>query len=77
MSDAIARPVRVARPRRIRLFVLLGILVLLVAYTGCDLWAGRRLDAAIARLEPKYAWDDLVLLAGDEGQSQDQRRTQP
>jgi hypothetical protein len=54
MTEATVKPVRTSRWRRLRLFVLLGILLLLVAYTGTDLWAGRQLDAELARLEPRY-----------------------
>ena len=48
-----ARP-RSGRWRRLRLILLLGLLVLLVAYTGADLWTARRLAAEIARLEARY-----------------------
>ena len=47
-------PTRASRWRRVRLFVLLGILVLLVGYTAADLYARRSLEAELARLEPKY-----------------------
>jgi hypothetical protein len=42
------------RWRRLRLFVVLGTLLLLVAYTGLDLWAGHRVNLAVARLEKQY-----------------------
>jgi hypothetical protein len=54
MTEATVKPARTSRPRRLRLVVLLGVLVLLVVYTGTDLWAGRQLDAELARLEPRY-----------------------
>jgi hypothetical protein len=55
MTEPVApAPVRAVRRRRTRLYVLLAILILLVAYTGLDLYASRKLDAEIARLEPKY-----------------------
>jgi hypothetical protein len=42
---------------RLRLFLVLGILgalLLLVAYAGVDLWAGHRVNVAVARLEKQY-----------------------
>jgi hypothetical protein len=40
--------------RRLRLFLLLGILVALVAGIGFDLWTRRQLDSEFARLEGRY-----------------------
>src|SRR5436190_8043366 len=55
MTEPVATaPVRAVRRRRTRLYFLLAILILLVGYTGLDLYASRKLDAEIARLEPKY-----------------------
>jgi len=42
------------RWRRVRLIVLASFLVLLVAWVGTDLWAGRRLAREVARLEQRY-----------------------
>ena len=52
MTEITGAPVRPRRNRRV--FVLLGILVLLVAYVGCDAWAGHRVDAEVARFEKLY-----------------------
>ncbi len=54
MTDVTSQP---ARGRRLRLFlvlVVLGALLLLVAYAGVDLWAGHRVNVAVARLEKQY-----------------------
>jgi hypothetical protein len=54
MTDVMPQP---ARGRRLRLFlvlVVLGALLLLVAYAGVDLWAGHRVQVAVARLEKQY-----------------------
>jgi hypothetical protein len=40
--------------RRLRLFLLLGILVALVAGIGLDVWTRRQLDREVARLEGRY-----------------------
>jgi len=40
--------------RRVRLIVLVALLVLLAAWVGMDLWAGRRLNEEVARLEKRY-----------------------
>ena len=58
-SDKAARP----RSHR-RVFILLGVLLLLVAYVGFDLWAGYRVHVEVARFEaahgslkaPTYEW---------------------
>lgn len=54
MSDDAYRPERWRPSPRVRLFVLLGVLVLLIAFVGLDLWSGRRLDAELVRLENRY-----------------------
>jgi hypothetical protein len=52
MTETAAPPVRPRRNRRV--FVLLGVLVLLVAYVGFDFWTSRRVDAEVARFEERY-----------------------
>lgn len=42
------------RWRRVRLIAVVVLLVLLVAWVGLDLWAGRRIDEEVARLEKSY-----------------------
>ena len=54
MTEPTAKPTRASRWRRVRLFALLGVLVLLVAYTATDLYAGHALDAELARLELQH-----------------------
>ncbi len=52
MTGTVIPPGR--RRRRWRVFVLLGILLLLIAYVGVDLWSGHRVDVEIAALEKQY-----------------------
>jgi hypothetical protein len=40
--------------RRVRLVFLSSVLIGLVAYTGCDIWAGKRVTSELARLESRY-----------------------
>jgi hypothetical protein len=54
MTDAILKPSRAARWRRIRMLALLGALALLAGYTATDLYAGRALDTELARLERQH-----------------------
>lgn len=54
MTDASREASQWWPSRRLRLFLLLGILVALVAGIGLDIWAGRRVDAEFARLEKRY-----------------------
>jgi hypothetical protein len=52
------------RWRRVRVVLLLTVLVSLVAYTGCDLWAARRVARALAPLEARYGSFKDVTLSG-------------
>lgn len=52
MTDTTATPIRSRSGRRV--FVLFGLLLLLVAYVGCDAWAGHRVDSEVARFEQVY-----------------------
>src|SRR3954466_14088888 len=54
MSDQARPDVRWWQGSRVRVFALLGVLVLLFAFVGLDLWSGRQLDAELARLEQRY-----------------------
>ena len=54
MTDLSAQPVRRSRRRRIWLFVVIAMVLLLVAYGGLDLWAGYKVRAQIARIEARY-----------------------
>ncbi len=54
------------RRRRVRLYVLLGILVLLVLHVGADMLAGRRVDSVLARLEQRVGPLTLGRLAAAE-----------
>jgi hypothetical protein len=62
MTATDGRSSRWWQSRRLRLFLLVGILAVLVARTGLDLWAGHRVDTEIARLESQYG--SLELSAG-------------
>ena len=42
------------RLRRLLIFAIAAVLLLFVARAGLDLWASRRVDAAVARLEQRY-----------------------
>jgi len=44
------------RLRRLLVVGIIGILLLLLVRAGLDLWATRRVDAAVARLEERYGW---------------------
>ncbi len=52
MTETSATSMRPRRNRRV--FILLGLLLLLVAYVGCDAWAGHRVNTEVARLEQRY-----------------------
>lgn len=52
MTGPTARAVGPRRRRRV--FILLGLLLLLMAYVGVDVWAGHRVDVEVARLEAVY-----------------------
>lgn len=54
MTEAAAAPTRRRRWRRRWLVLLVLTLVVLLARAGLDLWAGRRVDAEVARLEQRY-----------------------
>ena len=54
MTDDVAAPTRRSRWRRFWLVILVLTLVFLLARAGLDLWAGRRVDAEVARLEQRY-----------------------
>lgn len=54
MTEDAAVPTRRSRRRRRWLVVLVLTLVFLFARAGLDLWAGRRVDQAVARLEKRY-----------------------
>ncbi len=43
-----------SRWRRVRLISLSIVLLTLVVYTGCDVWAGRRVAAEVSKLESRY-----------------------
>jgi hypothetical protein len=56
-------------------FALLGVLVLLFAFVGLDLWSGRRLDAELARLEQRYgSLDGRAAVAPPVASSDNQAR---
>ena len=68
MTEPVApAPVRAVRRRRIRLYLLLAILIALVGYVSLDWYASRKLDAEIARLEPKYGNLRIWSLANPPG----------
>jgi hypothetical protein len=54
MTDVVTEPLAGTRRRRWRLFVLAGILIVLVAYLGLDVWAGYRVNVAAARFDVRY-----------------------
>jgi hypothetical protein len=60
MTDVTSQPARGWRGRRVRLFLVLAALLVLVAYVGVDLWAGHRVNVVVARLEKQYGRLDRV-----------------
>jgi hypothetical protein len=54
MTEGAAAPTRRSRRRRRWLVVLVLALVFLLARAGLDLWAGRRVDQEVLRLEKRY-----------------------
>ncbi len=67
MSDsAPPAPAVGVRRRRLRLYVLLGILVLLVLHVGADVLAGRRVDAVLSRLEQRVGPLTVARLRGPD-----------
>jgi hypothetical protein len=57
------RPVKGKWRRRILIFLVASILLLLIVRTGVDFWAGRRVNAVIASLEQRYGTLDVTTMA--------------
>jgi hypothetical protein len=54
MTEARETTARWWRSRRLRLFILIGVLTTLVVMVGLDLWTGHLVDTEVARLESQY-----------------------
>jgi hypothetical protein len=75
MSDHARPGVRWWPSSRVRVFALLGVIVLLFAFVGLDLWSVRRLDAELARLEQRYgSLDGRAAVAPPVASSDNQAR---